>query len=61
MMRNAFLVGLNAIIQKPVVRNNEIVIANVACVNFVIDHRFIDGAQAKPIMDSVRKSFYYHD
>lgn len=40
------IMGIGKIIQKPVVKNNEIVIAHVMPISFAVDHRIIDGADA---------------
>ncbi|MCU0104593.1 2-oxo acid dehydrogenase subunit E2 [Acholeplasma vituli] len=40
------IMGIGKIIQKPVVKNNAIVIAHVMPISFAVDHRIIDGADA---------------
>lgn len=40
------IMGIGKIIQKPVVKNNEIVIAHMMPISFAVDHRIIDGADA---------------
>ena len=40
------IMGIGKITQKPIVKNNEIVIAYVMPISFAVDHRIIDGADA---------------
>lgn len=39
------IVAVGEIVEKPIVKNKEIVIAPMVYINFTIDHRFIDGAK----------------
>ncbi|EGR28706.1 hypothetical protein IMG5_170060 [Ichthyophthirius multifiliis] len=43
------LLVLNKVIDKPIVRKGQIVIAKVMNCNFTVDHRFIDGGKARYI------------
>lgn len=40
------IMGIGKIAPKPIVKNNEIVIAQVMPISFAVDHRIIDGADA---------------
>lgn len=40
------IMGIGKITKKPIVRNNEIVIAEMMLISFAVDHRIIDGADA---------------
>lgn len=40
------IMGIGKIAMKPIVKNNEIVIAHVMPISFAVDHRIIDGADA---------------
>jgi pyruvate dehydrogenase E2 component (dihydrolipoamide acetyltransferase) len=40
------IMGIGKITKKPIVRNNEIVIAEMMPISFAVDHRIIDGADA---------------
>lgn len=40
------IMGIGKITKKPVVKNNEIVIADIMPISFAVDHRIIDGADA---------------
>jgi pyruvate dehydrogenase E2 component (dihydrolipoamide acetyltransferase) len=43
MMRNLLIATVNQIVEKPVVRNGQIVIAPTFVLHFCTDHRFVDG------------------
>lgn len=40
------IIGIGKIIKKPVVKNNEIVVADILPISLAFDHRIIDGADA---------------
>ena len=40
------IMGVGKIAPKPVVKNNEIVVAQIMPISFAVDHRIIDGADA---------------
>lgn len=49
------ILGLGRIQQKPVVKNDSIVIGNVLPVSLVIDHRVLDGAPAGKFLTMIRQ------
>ena len=52
-----FLAALNAIIEEPVVENGKIVVGKVVNVNFVADHRYIDGGRCKDLFPCFYRVF----
>jgi pyruvate/2-oxoglutarate dehydrogenase complex dihydrolipoamide acyltransferase (E2) component len=42
-----FFTSANAVHEAPVIEDGKIVIGRVMNLNFVVDHRYIDGARAK--------------
>ena len=48
---------MNAVHDEPVAEEGKVVIAKIANVNFVVDHRYVDGAKCKHLVATFRKVF----
>jgi pyruvate dehydrogenase E2 component (dihydrolipoamide acetyltransferase) len=53
------ILGVGRIQQKPIVKDNQVVIANMMALSFVCDHRLVDGAEAARFLKQVMD--YLHD
>jgi pyruvate dehydrogenase E2 component (dihydrolipoamide acetyltransferase) len=53
------ILGIGRVQQKPIVRDNQIVIANMMALSFACDHRIVDGAEAARFLKQVMD--YLHD
>jgi len=51
---NSAILSVGAIVQKPVVRDNEIVVGNTMKVTLACDHRTVDGATAAQFLQTLR-------
>lgn len=49
-MNVPLFVALNKAKKKPIVVDDKIEIAEIARISFTVDHRFVDGANAKPLV-----------
>jgi pyruvate dehydrogenase E2 component (dihydrolipoamide acetyltransferase) len=54
-MRSAMICAICQIVNKPIVKNGEIVIAPMINLNFTIDHRFLDGSKAKIVLNAMEE------
>lgn len=54
MMRNSFIVAINQVVQKPVVKEGKIEVAPMLNLNFTLDHRFMDGGAVLKSHQAVR-------
>ena len=48
---------MNAVHDEPVAEDGKIVVAKTANVNFVVDHRYVDGGKCKHLVAIFRKVF----
>ena len=51
---NSAILSVGAIIQKPVVKNNEIVVGNTMTITLACDHRTVDGATGAQFLQTLR-------
>ena len=51
---NSAILSVGAIIQKPVVKNGEIVVGNTMTLNLACDHRTIDGAAGAEFLQTLK-------
>lgn len=56
-MNCPLFVSVNAVVDAPVVEDGKVVVGKVMNVNFIVDHRYIDGGNAKTFMKSFRYVF----
>jgi pyruvate dehydrogenase E2 component (dihydrolipoamide acetyltransferase) len=47
------ILGIGRIVQKPIVKNNQIVIGNVLPLSLSVDHRIVDGGEASRFVNSI--------
>lgn len=52
---NSAILSVGAIVQKPVVKNGEIVVGNTMTVTLACDHRTVDGATGAAFLQTLRK------
>lgn len=52
---NSAILSVGAIVQKPVVRNNEIVVGNTMKLTLACDHRTVDGATAAQFLQTLKQ------
>ena len=52
---NSAILSVGAIVQKPVVKNGQIVVGNVMAVTLACDHRTVDGATGAKFMQTLRQ------
>ena len=52
---NSAILSVGAIVQKPVVKNGQIVVGNVMLVTLACDHRTVDGATGAKFMQTLRQ------
>jgi len=50
----AGILGIGRIHQKPIVKNNEIVIGNILPLSLSVDHRIVDGGEATRFLNDIR-------
>jgi pyruvate dehydrogenase E2 component (dihydrolipoyllysine-residue acetyltransferase) len=55
----AGILGTGRIVQKPIVRNNEIVIGNILPLSLSVDHRIVDGGEATRFLNDIKA--FLHD
>ncbi len=53
----SFGVGVNKILKQPVVEGDKVVIGNVMNCNFMVDHRYVDGANCAKLPSVFRDVF----
>ena len=51
---NSAILSVGAIVQKPVVKNNEVVVGNTMTLNLACDHRTIDGAAGAAFLQTLK-------
>lgn len=51
------LAAINGVVKTPVVENDEIKIGEVMNCNFVVDHRYVDGAKCTKLIPAFRRVF----
>ena len=51
---NSAILSVGAIVQKPVVKNGEIVVGNVMALNLACDHRTVDGATGAMFLQTLK-------
>jgi pyruvate/2-oxoglutarate dehydrogenase complex dihydrolipoamide acyltransferase (E2) component len=51
------ILAVGEIVRKPVVKDDQIVIAPMVNLNFTVDHRYIDGGKSKGLLDAIYKVF----
>ena len=51
---NSAILSAGAIVQKPVVKNNEVVVGNTMTLNLACDHRTIDGAAGAAFLQTLK-------
>lgn len=51
------MAALNAVHDEPVVEDGKVVVAKTANVNFVVDHRYVDGGKCKHLVATFKKVF----
>ncbi len=51
----AGILGIGRIVQKPIVKNNQIVVGNVLPLSLSVDHRIVDGGEASRFMNCILK------
>ena len=49
-MNGTFLLAINKAVKKPVVEGDKIVVGDVMQCNFVVDHRYVDGANCSKLI-----------
>ncbi len=49
----AGILGIGRIVQKPIVKNNQIVIGNVLPLSLSVDHRIVDGGEASRFLNHI--------
>lgn len=54
-MRSAIICAVCQVVDKPIVKNGQIVIAPMINLNFTIDHRFLDGSKAKYVLQAMEE------
>jgi pyruvate dehydrogenase E2 component (dihydrolipoamide acetyltransferase) len=52
---NSAILSVGAIVQKPVVRNNEIVVGNTMKLTLACDHRTVDGATGAMFLQTLKE------
>jgi pyruvate dehydrogenase E2 component (dihydrolipoamide acetyltransferase) len=52
---NSAILSVGAIVQKPVVRNNEIVVGNTMKLTLACDHRTVDGATGALFLQTLKE------
>jgi len=58
---NAFIVTVNQVHEKPIIVNGEVKVGQIMNINISIDHRYIDGAGAKGILNKLTDAFANHE
>ena len=56
-MNCTFFASVNAVIDAPVVDNGELAVGKIMNVNFVVDHRYVDGGRAKDFVPAFKEVF----
>lgn len=51
---NSAILSVGAIVQKPVVKNNQIVVGNTMTITLACDHRTVDGATGAQFLQTLR-------
>lgn len=51
------ILAVGEIVKKPVVKNDQIVIAPMVNLNFTVDHRYIDGGRSKGLLNAIYDVF----
>ena len=53
----SFFASVNAVTDQPVVEDGEVKVGKVMNVNFVVDHRYVDGGRAKNFVRLFKEIF----
>ena len=53
----SFFASVNAVTDSPVVEDGEVKVGKVMNVNFVVDHRYVDGGRAKTFVKAFKQVF----
>ena len=56
-MNCTFFASVNAVTDAPVVEDGEVKVGKVMNVNFVVDHRYVDGGRAKTFVKAFKEVF----
>jgi pyruvate/2-oxoglutarate dehydrogenase complex dihydrolipoamide acyltransferase (E2) component len=51
------LAALNAVHDEPAVEDGKVIVAKTAIVNFVVDHRYVDGGKCKNLVATFKRIF----
>ena len=49
--------SVNAAVKAPVVEGDKIVVGDVMNINFVVDHRYVDGGKCTKLIPALRRVF----
>ena len=51
------MAALNAVHDEPVIEDGKVIVGKTAIVNFVVDHRYVDGGKCKHLVATFKRIF----